>query len=323
VNGDLRREPTSTPPLVSIVTPTLQCAAFLEETLRSVQAQSYPRVEHIVIDGGSTDGTLDLLRSYASRYNLRWSSEPDGGMYDAINKGLHTTAGEIIAYVNSDDRYFPWSVETAVAAFAAHPEADFIFGDIIRIDGIRGVTVPIFVPPYRAAPTAASGTLSQPAVFMRRRVLESMGGFDDRLRYVADLEFWLRAGRIFRFVRVPEFLALEHRHGDMLSEASAAKMAAEDVRVRNEYRSGFWATDVGRFVAYVRRQWWSGHLWLDFCMAAAGSAEGWRRTIEACGPQVSPLAAVFGWLPSKGSRLRSRVRWHRLPLDVAADDVDS
>ena len=94
-------------PLFSIVTPTLNRRELLEWTLRSIRGQSYPDLEHVVVDGGSTDGTLALLAEFEGTYPLRWISEPDGGMYNAINKGLRMASGDILAYLNSDDLYFP------------------------------------------------------------------------------------------------------------------------------------------------------------------------------------------------------------------------
>src|SRR5690349_9655830 len=105
------------PPLVSIVTPSLNRVDLIESTLRSVRSQSYPNVEHIVVDGGSTDGTLEVLRRYEGTYGLRWMSEPDQGMYDAINKGLAMARGEILAYLNTDDLYLPWTIDTVVSTF--------------------------------------------------------------------------------------------------------------------------------------------------------------------------------------------------------------
>jgi glycosyltransferase involved in cell wall biosynthesis len=310
-------------PLVSIVTPTLQRADYLERTLRSVRAQTYPNVEHIVIDGGSTDGTLELLERYAGTYNLRWISEPDRGMYDAINKGLRMANGEILAYLNSDDLYFPWTVDVVVELLDDHPEADLVYGDFVRVDEVHRTVVPVFVAPFRTAPTAAFGTLGQPAVLMRRHVFDTLGGFDDRLAYVADLEFWLRAAERFRFLRIAEFLALEQRHAGMLSEAKRSEMAAEDARVRAAYRRGIGASKIGRLAAYIRWHWWSGRYWLAFARAARRGRSGWSRTIEACRPDIGAWTAVTGLLPSKGSRLRRTVRWGSDPLSIAsAVDAD-
>jgi glycosyltransferase involved in cell wall biosynthesis len=308
-------------PLVSIVTPTLNQGRFIEATIRSVRAQTYGNYEHIVVDGGSTDGTLDVLRANEGTYPMRWISEPDRGMYDAVNKGMRLATGDILCYLNSDDLYFPWTLEAVVEAFAGDPGADLVFGEVVRVDDLRGIIVPVFVPPYRAGAMAAYGTLSQPAVFLRRRVLEEMGGFDSSLRYVADLEFWLRAGGRFRFRRVDEFLALEQRHREMLSVSARDRMAVEDVRVRTSYRTGILATRAGRFAAYVRWHWWSGRRWIAFVAATRGG-RGWERTRAVLAPRVGALDGALGWLPSKGSRLRAATRWTRDPMAVASGRVE-
>src|SRR3989338_5413748 len=108
-------------PLVSIVTASYNQAQFIEETLRSVREQDYPNLEHIVIDGASTDGTVDVLRRYEGTYNMRWISEPDRGHADALCKGFRQATGDILAWLNSDDVYFPGAVTTAVETFRRHP----------------------------------------------------------------------------------------------------------------------------------------------------------------------------------------------------------
>ena len=113
-------------PLVSIVTPVLDRAGTIELALRSVAAQTYANVEHIVVDGLSTDGTVDVLENFGASQPLRWITERDEGMYDAINKGLALARGDILAYLNSDDLYFPWSVEVAVEALKRG--ADPVYG---------------------------------------------------------------------------------------------------------------------------------------------------------------------------------------------------
>ncbi len=305
-------------PLVSIVTPTLQRAEFLERTLRSLRAQTYPHVEHIVVDGGSTDGTIELLERYAPTYDLRWISEPDRGMYDAVNKGLRMARGEILAYLNSDDLYFPWSVAAGVKAFADHPEAGLVYGDVLRRDALNGWVVPVFTAPLKVGPTAAFGTLHQPAVFWRREVFNALGGFDDSLAYVADLAFWLRAASRFEHVAVAEFLAFEERHADMLSETRRAEMAAEDARVRRLFRGGLWASELGEALAHARWHVWCGWYWWGFARAARGRGRGWTRVVQACRPRVDARTATVGLLPSKASRLRRTIRWSRDPLAIAS-----
>ncbi len=115
-------------PLVSIVTPSLNQGRFIQETILSVKDQTYPNIEHIIVDGGSTDGTLDIIKKYEGTYKMRWVSEPDSGQSDAINKGWRMAKGEILAYLNSDDTYMPWAVETAVELFSEHPDVAIIVG---------------------------------------------------------------------------------------------------------------------------------------------------------------------------------------------------
>jgi glycosyltransferase involved in cell wall biosynthesis len=308
-------------PLVSIVTPTLDRAAMLERTLRSVRAQAHPSVEHIIVDGGSTDGTRELLTRYASTYDLRWISEPDRGMYDAVNKGMRMTRGSIVAYLNSDDLYLPWTVETMLAALAEHPNAGIVYGDAIRLDRIAGRVVPVFQAPVRRT-LATFGSLIQPAVAMRRQVFEELGGFDAELRYVADLDFWLRAQRRFGLVRVDEFLAVEERHEAMLSVAARDAMAAEDVAMRARHAGRLPRSAPARVAG---RAWLHAGLtaeWLRFVLATRGVGPGWARTREVLGPRVSASLAISGLLPSHGGRRRAGVAWRRDVLSVAVGEAD-
>lgn len=178
-------------PLVSVVTPTFNSARFVEETLRSVEAQTYPNVEHLVIDGGSSDGTLELV---ARHPHARLVADRDNGMYEAYNKGLRLAQGEIIGCLNSDDLYLPNTLEQVAAAFAAHPEVDVIFGHSRYIDA-EGQEV----YSYHALPFDWSrftslrfNSLAFPSVFWRRRIHEQIGYYDESFKMAADFDFYLR-----------------------------------------------------------------------------------------------------------------------------------
>src|SRR4030042_1239734 len=119
-------------PLVPIVPPSLNKGRFIEETILSIKNQTYPRIEHIVIDGGSTDETLDILRKYGD--SLVWISEPDKGMYDASNKGITMAKGEILGWLMADDTYMPWAVETAVRFLVENPDVVMVYGKCPFID---------------------------------------------------------------------------------------------------------------------------------------------------------------------------------------------
>src|SRR5215469_4305509 len=153
-------------PLVSIVTPCLNAARFIEETIQSVLAQDYPAIEYIVMDGGSNDGTLDILKRYQGR--LRWLSAKDKGQADAVNRGFALTQGEIFAFLNADDTYLPGAVALAVEGFARKPEPAVVYGDAWYVDetGKRLGRYP--VEPYDPYRLERRCIICQPAAFIRR-----------------------------------------------------------------------------------------------------------------------------------------------------------
>ncbi len=200
-------------PLVSVITPTLNQGAFIERTIDSIRTQTYPHIEHIVIDGGSTDGTIDILRAAEGTYPMRWISEPDSGMYAAINKGLRLANGSIHAYLNSDDLYFPWSVAVAVAHLAGHGDVGLVYGDVITVDDETRREHVRLAPSINRDRLQSMWSLLQPATFWRREVTATVGGFDETLTFVGDWDFFIRASDRVRFDRIDEFLAIDRRHG--------------------------------------------------------------------------------------------------------------
>ena len=228
------RSPTAQP-LVSIITPSFNRSELLQYTINSVRSQTYPNIEHIVMDGGSTDGTVDLLKQAEGTYRLRWRSQPDEGMYHAINAGLAEAKGEILAYLNSDDLYFPWTVQTIVDAFKRHPQADFVYGDAIAVDEQTGTTVVYWMMPFELDFIRRMGFLCQPAVFWRRAAYEDIGPFDTSLRYIADCDYWMRAGEQHAFVKVDEFVAVERLHRTTLREAIGEPLWRELAEARSRY----------------------------------------------------------------------------------------
>lgn len=196
---------------VSVVTAVLDRAATIGRTLASVSAQSrVAELEHLVVDGGSTDGTLELVGRAA--HAVRLVSRPDHGIYDAFNRGLSLARGEWVAYLNSDDA---WTDEHVVAAILdlarGHPDADVIHGDVDMVDAAGRVRRTLrFVPrpgPDPYSDMAVTLPIFQPAAFVRRALLERLGGFDARYRIVGDYDLFLRAWRAgARFVHVPRVL---------------------------------------------------------------------------------------------------------------------
>jgi glycosyltransferase involved in cell wall biosynthesis len=223
-------------PLVSIVTPVLNGASSIGLSLASVAAQTYPNIEHVVIDGGSTDGTAAIVRSFAEGHPITWISEPDRGMYDAVNKGLAQAEGRVLAYLNSDDVYLPWSVDLAVAKLRSG--CDFAYGDLGMVRGREADSfMPQFYPPFDLNRYTYFRRLGQPTVFWRRSAYERLGGFDDSYRLIGDCEYWLRAaaaGSSFAYMR--EVIAIQFDHPDTLRKTYREELEQEFERLRASYR---------------------------------------------------------------------------------------
>ena len=197
-------------PLVSILTPSFNQAAWLPYNLRSVACQSYPRIEHIVADGGSTDGSVEVLR--AAGDTIAWTSEPDRGQSHAINKAFAASHGEIIGWINSDDAYFDCSVVADVVAyFMAHPDVDVVYGQSAQVDQDGTIIWMLWVPRFSARILRVVNFIGQPVAFIRRSALtEPM--LDESYHFSMDYELWLRlhaAG--CRFRRISRLTAVD-RH---------------------------------------------------------------------------------------------------------------
>ena len=234
-------------PLVSIVTPSFNQSRFIEENIRSVKCQDYSNLEHIVIDGGSTDNTVGILKKWEGTYNLRWISEPDEGHADAVNKGLAMAQGEIIGWLNSDDVYFDrGTISAVVEAFQKHPEADIIYGDVAYIWEDGTILRVQCVPGFRYSRLLRGCFLEQPGVFFRRHVVEEHK-LDKRLKVAIDYEYWLRIGRLYRWYHIPRILAADRNHSGRISVAEADKLKAVGTQLRQQY--------VGQPSAWLRLEW--------------------------------------------------------------------
>ena len=221
-------EPAS--PLVSIITPSFNQGQFIDETILSVQNQSYKNIEHIVIDGGSTDQTIEILKIYSS--SISWVSEPDNGQTDAINKGIKKSHGEIIAYLNSDDLYLPETIKTVVDFFSVHPDVDMVYGDIIHIDKQSQYIETIKTGTIEFE-KYLTGTLylPQPTVFFRRKIIEKIGYFDERLNLAMDLDYWTRVFLNFHTAYLPVTLAQARIYHEAKSSANSQKYLEEKLYI--------------------------------------------------------------------------------------------
>jgi glycosyltransferase involved in cell wall biosynthesis len=197
-------------PSVSIVTPSFNMGRFIEETILSVLEQDYPNIEYLVVDGGSNDGTLDILKRYQGR--LRYLSEPDRGQTDAINKGFQLTRGSIFTFLNTDDTLLPGAVATAVRALQENPDAGVVYGDawFVGEDGSRISPYP--VEPFDAAKLARRCFICQPAAFMRREVFASSGMLDPERHFALDYDLWIRIAQRYSMKKIDGFLATSRMH---------------------------------------------------------------------------------------------------------------
>jgi len=224
-------------PTITIITPSLNQGDFIKNTIDSILDQDYPAVEYQVRDGGSTDKTLAILKSY--REKLRWFSEPDTGQANAINRGWTQSQGEIVAWLNADDYFDPGALRRVGTYFKDHPEVDVLYGDCDIVDYSGKVLQSYPTQPfdYTKLILFTVNFLPQPATFLRRSVLQHIGYLDESLHYVMDFDYWLRAGKAHRFAFLPERLACLRTHDQAKSIANLGRFGKELVRTYERFFS--------------------------------------------------------------------------------------
>jgi glycosyltransferase involved in cell wall biosynthesis len=220
----------STPALVSIITPSYNQAAFLEQTMRSVLLQDYPAIEYIVVDGGSTDGSQEIIEKYAHRLKW-WISEKDTGQAEAINKGFERANGEFIAWLNSDDLYCESAVSAAVTALQQNPDCGLVFSDVLSIDANAQVFNLMQFGNWGLPELLQFNIISQPGVFMRRSTLERAGGLDLNYRYLLDQHLWLRIANIAPIKHIQAYWAAARFHPQAKNIAHAAGFGSDAFRI--------------------------------------------------------------------------------------------
>src|SRR5262245_16828402 len=181
-------------PLTSVVTPSLNQGKFIEETIRSVLLQGYPELEYIIIDGGSTDGSVEVIKKYEP-WLTYWVSEPDRGQSHAINKGWQRACGEILAWLNSDDTYNPGALRCAVEALRDNPAVGMVYSDMNYIDASSKIIYRLRSQPYEFHKLLLDNYVTQSTAFVRREVLDAVGFLDESFNLIMDHELWLRVGR--------------------------------------------------------------------------------------------------------------------------------
>lgn len=226
--------------MISIIVPSYNQGKFIGETIQSIVGQNYPNLECIVMDGGSTDETVDVLKSFGDR--ISWVSKKDNGQTDAINKGIAKSKGEIIAYLNSDDVYLPNTLNTIAEYFMEHPQVEWLTGDYFIIDE-NGKKIQSYVQWYKTflRQTPAISTLSvanyiiQPSTFWRRSLHKKIGYFDEGLLYCMDFDFWMRAIQRSKPAILPNHFSLFRIHGGSKGGKQYEKQFKEEHVVMKRY----------------------------------------------------------------------------------------
>jgi glycosyltransferase involved in cell wall biosynthesis len=222
-------------PLVSVLTPSFNQGRWLTDNLGSVREQDYPRIEHIVMDGGSSDQSEAILSAH-ERPGLRWRSEPDRGQAHALNKALADSRGEIIGWLNSDDAYFRRSaVRRAVDFLEKHAAVDVVYGHAALVNASGLLIQLIWVPPYSRRLLRLHDYVTQPAAFIRRSALGERV-VDETFDYSMDYELWLRLSRTGkRFGRLPEIIAIDRHQPERKSLSRPALIRLEHERLLRTY----------------------------------------------------------------------------------------
>jgi hypothetical protein len=212
--------------LVSIITPSFEQAPFIRRTLESVFAQDYGHLEYVVVDGGSSDGSLEIIKDNAARLSW-WVSEPDKGQADAINKGLARSHGDIVAWLNSDDCYLPGAIASAVRTFQDHPDAVLVYGNMQAVDESDRITNIMTYPQLTLADLLCFQIIGQPAVFLRRTAVEDVGGLDTDYHLLLDHQLWIKLARLGPIVHADQTWAAARYHAGAKNRALAANFGQE------------------------------------------------------------------------------------------------
>lgn len=286
---------------ISLVTPSYNQAPFLEATLESVVAQKYPALEWIVMDGGSTDGSVEILKRYAHHFAY-WTSERDAGQTDALQRGFARATGEILGWLNSDDVLLPHALERVGMFFAETPACDFLTGDSVFVsaDGTRETyAVRGGAYSFRELLHYCDGTyLGQPSVFFSRAAFERVGGLDGTIQNAMDFDLWLRLREWYELFYLPQRLSQMREHPHAKGQDPQQRVLNDVVRVTKRY----W----GRVSAGERVGLWVG---LHRMQAREDCKQGLARVAEGdlAAARRALTSAVRRYPPIVGER-----QWQRL-----------
>jgi glycosyltransferase involved in cell wall biosynthesis len=215
---------------VSIITPSYNQAVYLEQTILSVLEQDHPHIEYIVVDGASTDNSVDIIRKY-ERKLAWWVSEKDKGQADAINKGFARATGEVIAWLNSDDYYLAGAVSAAAKIFEEHPEVVLAYGNMLSVDEHGKTFNALNYKQLTLEDLLCFQIIGQPAVFIRRSALQITGGLDPTFHFMLDHHLWIRLAQQGKILHVPQTWSAARYHAEAKNIAQAAEFGRDAFRI--------------------------------------------------------------------------------------------
>jgi glycosyltransferase involved in cell wall biosynthesis len=223
-------------PRISIVTPSFNQGQFLEETIRSILLQGYPNLEYLIVDGGSTDDSVEIIRKYQEHLSF-WVSEPDSGQSDAINKGFARCSGELMNWINSDDVLTPGALQVVAEAFGSEPDAGVFVGAAAHVNH-RGRKFAERWPTLEQINQPIDWRKNyffQPSAFFRRSIWEATGPLNQNLHYVMDVDFWIRAKQHCRFALIEQILSCAREHASAKTTSQQPAMFGELAWVQSQY----------------------------------------------------------------------------------------
>ncbi len=227
-------------PKITVITPSYNQGSFIEETILSVLNQTYKNVEYIIIDGGSKDNTVDIIKKYSDKIDY-WVSEKDSGQTNALNKGVKVATGEILCWINSDDVLVPWALQKVADFFSNHPDIAIVNGYTLRIDKYSKCMYNHFVPePTTWFSKHGIYYINQPSMFFKRKLIDELGVFEESFHARMDQEFVMRvlaAGN--KFGKINKVLGTIRIHEDTKTSQNGAMWSEDLQKLENKYKSHF------------------------------------------------------------------------------------